>query len=93
MPVFLQQNLAVLKASLHVYFEVLRLFHNTPLNLLKICFGWFCFSFSLFHDPDEGHKEYLVDIFENQTRGFPGGDFKAAEHNWTDAVRTFLSLC
>ncbi|XP_022792926.1 myoferlin-like isoform X1 [Stylophora pistillata] len=41
---------------------------------------------SLFHDPDEGHKEYLVDIFENQVRSFPGGDFKpAGENNWTDA--------
>lgn len=40
---------------------------------------------SLFHDPDEGHKEFLVDVFENQSRRFPGGDFKPAEHNWTDA--------
>ena len=44
-------------------------------------------SFSLFHDPDEGHKDFLVEVFENQHRSFPGGDFKPpSEHNWTDAV-------
>lgn len=46
-----------------------------------------CFWFSLFHDPDEGHKEFLMEVFENQSRSFPGGDFKPAEHNWTDSVR------
>ncbi|KAL9983681.1 hypothetical protein ACROYT_G005897 [Oculina patagonica] len=40
---------------------------------------------SLFHDPDEGHKEFLVEVFENQSRSFPGGDYKPAEHNWTDS--------
>lgn len=41
---------------------------------------------SLFHDPDEGHKDFLVEVFENQHRSFPGGDFKPPkEHNWTDA--------
>lgn len=39
---------------------------------------------SLFHDPDEGHKEFLVEAFENQSRSFPGGDFKPADKNWTD---------
>ena len=65
----------------------------------KFCFNFFRpFSFSLFHDPDEGHKEFLVEVFENQSRSFPGGDFKPAEHNWSDAVKikllklSFLSL-
>jgi len=49
----------------------------------------FCFVlfFSLFHEPDEGHKEFLVEAFENQSRSFPGGDFKPADKNWTDAVK------
>jgi len=42
--------------------------------------------FSLFHEPDEGHKEFLVEAFENQSRSFPGGDFKPADKNWTDVV-------
>lgn len=40
---------------------------------------------SLFHDPDEGHKEFVVEVFENQSRSFPGGDFKPADQNWSDA--------
>lgn len=44
-------------------------------------------SSSLFHDPDEGHKEFLVEAFENQSRSFPGGDFKPADKNWTDVVK------
>ena len=45
------------------------------------------FFISLFHDPDEGHKEFLVEAFENQSRSFPGGDFKPADKNWTDVVK------
>lgn len=40
---------------------------------------------SLFHDPDEGHKEFLVEIFENQSRSYPGGDFKPADPGWCDS--------
>ena len=47
----------------------------------------FNLSFSLFHDPDEGHKEFLMEAFENQSRSFPGGDFKPADKNWTDVVK------
>ena len=47
----------------------------------------FLLLFSLFHDPDEGHKEFLVEAFENQSRSFPGGDFKPADKNWTDVVK------
>ena len=54
------------------------------------------FSLSLFHDPDEGHKEFVVEVFENQSRSFPGGDFKPADQNWSDAVTCislFCSIC
>lgn len=51
------------------------------------CYQWLYFLFSLFHDPDEGHKEFLVEAFENQSRRFPGGDFKPADKNWTDVVK------
>lgn len=40
---------------------------------------------SLFHDPDEGHKEFLVEVFENQTRKYPGADFQSADVCWCDA--------
>lgn len=48
------------------------------------------FSFSLFHDPDEGHKEFLVEIFENQSRSYPGGDFKPADPGWCDSVNVLF---
>ena len=69
------------------------------LYLLSIFFFYLhlCpFSLSLFHDPDEGHKEFVVEVFENQSRSFPGGDFKPADQNWSDAVTCiplFCSIC
>ena len=59
---------------------------------MLVSLSLYFFPFSLFHDPDEGHKEFLVEVFENQSRSFPGGDFKPAEQNWTDPVRQHFSL-
>lgn len=42
--------------------------------------------FSLLTEADAGHKEFMDEVYQNETR-YPGGDWKPASEQYTDVVR------
>ena len=45
---------------------------------------------SLSFSQDSGHKTFLEDVFENQSRMIPGGSWGQAKVPWTEVVRICL---
>ena len=43
------------------------------------------FICSMFYDKDAGHKTFMEDVYEVQSR-MPGGRWLAASRPWTDVV-------
>ena len=47
------------------------------------------FSTSMTYDRDSGHKSFLEDVFENESR-LPGGSWGPSSVPWTDVVSIFF---
>jgi len=43
---------------------------------------------SIMYDKDAGHKVFMDDVYESESR-FPGGEWSPAGIPWTDVVRSF----
>ena len=46
--------------------------------------------FSIQYDLDSGRKVFLEDVFENESRLIPGGQWQAANVTWTDVVSNVI---
>ena len=44
-------------------------------------------------DRDSGHKTFLEDVFENEARMIPGGNWGPASAPWTNVVSLWYSQC
>ena len=45
---------------------------------------------SLLFDRDSGHKTFLEDVFENEARMIPGGNWGPASAPWTNVVKNLF---
>ena len=51
----------------------------------------FSYFYSLAFDADSGHKKFLEDAFENESR-VPGGNYGTATVPYTDVVSAMICL-
>jgi len=45
------------------------------------------------YDKDAGRKTFVEELYEQQDRNFPGGQWKQAKVPWTSAVSIPVQIC